>query len=278
MRQGKTGIITFSAEGLRVALRLRSTMEEVTLFIHEGLEKYQPADVTLFSGVSELIASHFGDFVCWIFIAPCGIAVRSIAPHIQSKHHDPAVLVIDAGARHVVSLLSGHEGGANEYAVCVSNLLAAEPVISTTSDAAKTWIAGIGCRKGVSKEIIMQVLDEALQTMSITNQDIRFFATADIKKTEQGLLELAGDLNIPLRYFPGFMIRDIENQIDIHSVVQKRVGLPGVAEPAALLGGKRTKLCLKRVAKQGVTVALARENCWWWESDPEAGKTEPTEL
>ncbi len=276
MRQGKTGIVTYSKEGLRVAFRLQRTMDHVTLFLHVDLGVFYEGAET-FSKVSTIMESSFGDFACWIFIAPCGVAVRSIAPHIQSKLYDPAVLVIDAGARHVVSLLSGHEGGANDYAVHVSNLLAADPVISTTTDAAKTWIAGIGCRKGVCKETIMLALDEALQTAGITTQDIRFLATADIKKTEPGLLDLSSDLKIPLRYFPDFMIQEMERKVDIQPFVQERVGLPGVAEPSALLGGKRTTLCVKRIAKQGVTVALARENCWWWESDPEAEKTEHSE-
>lgn|SRR5512133_1434157 len=275
MRQGKIGIVTYSKEGLRVALHLQHAMDHVSLFLHRDLGA-SPDGSETFSKVSTLMESSFGDFACWIFIAPCGVAVRSIATHIQSKLDDPAVLVIDVGARHVVSLLSGHEGGANEFAVYVSNLLAADPVISTTTDAAKTWIAGIGCRKGVCKETIMQVLEEALQIAGITVYDIRFIATAAIKKNEQGLLDLSSDLNIPLRYFPDFMIQEMESRIDIQPFVQERVGLPGVAEPAALLGGKRTTLCLKRIAKHGVTVALARENCWWWESDPEAETTEHT--
>ncbi|NLD91537.1 MAG: cobalamin biosynthesis protein CbiG [Fibrobacter sp.] len=275
MRLGKIGIITYSKEGFRAAVHLQRSMDNVTLFLHSDFgEIHQGAET--FSKVSTLMEASFRDFVCWIFIAPCGVAVRSIAPHIQSKLYDPAVLVIDAGARHVVSLLSGHEGGANEFAVHVSNLLAADPVISTTTDAAKIWIAGIGCRKGVCKETIMQVLDEALQIAGITVHDIRFFATAAIKKNEQGLLDLSSDLNISLRYFPDFMIQEMESKVDVQPFVQERVGLPGVAEPAALLGGKRTTLCVKRIAKQGVTVALAKENCWWWESAPEAEKTERT--
>lgn len=276
MRQGKIGIITYSREGLRVALHLQRALDNARLFVHTDAGAV-PEGAELFSKVSTLMERSFGDFACWIFIAPCGVAVRSIAPHIQSKLYDPAVLVIDAGARHVVSLLSGHEGGANDYTVYVSNILAADPVISTTTEAAKIWIAGIGCRKGVDKETIRLVLNEALQTAGINVQDIRFITTAAIKQNEQGLIDLCGDLKIPLRYFPDFMIQEMETKIDIQPFVQERVGLPGVAEPAALLGGKRTELCLKRIAKEGVTVALARENCWWWESAPEAETTEPIE-
>ncbi len=47
------------------------------------------------------------------------------------------MVVVDVGARWAISLLSGHEGGANDLAVAVGNILAAEPVISTTSEALK---------------------------------------------------------------------------------------------------------------------------------------------
>ncbi|MBW1926897.1 MAG: hypothetical protein JRI35_06870 [Deltaproteobacteria bacterium] len=50
------------------------------------------------------------------FIAATGIVVRSIAPHLRSKDSAPAVVVLDQKGRYVISLLSGHLGGANAMA------------------------------------------------------------------------------------------------------------------------------------------------------------------
>lgn len=70
-----------------------------------------------------------------IFISATGIAVRYIVPFIKHKSIDPAVLVIDDMGRYVISLLSGHLGGANAMAIKISKHLEGSiPIITTASD------------------------------------------------------------------------------------------------------------------------------------------------
>ena len=66
-----------------------------------------------------------------------GIVVRAIAPLIISKFSDPAILVMDEKGNNIISLLSGHMGGANEMTLYISDLINSNPVITTATDVNK---------------------------------------------------------------------------------------------------------------------------------------------
>ncbi|EGC76826.1 cobalamin biosynthesis central domain-containing protein [Treponema denticola] len=85
-------------------------------------------------GIRSLIPDDFKNRDALIFISSTGIAVRMIKDYIKDKTQDPAVLVIDDLGRFVISLLSGHLGGANALTEKIAKLLGAVSVITTASD------------------------------------------------------------------------------------------------------------------------------------------------
>lgn len=84
--------------------------------------------------VKENFKKSFNDYDCWIAIMATGIMVRIICPLIKSKLNDPAVLVVSENKKHVISLLSGHLGGANQFSIKIAGVIGAVPIITTATD------------------------------------------------------------------------------------------------------------------------------------------------
>ena len=264
----RIALISLSDEGAQVIGRLQAGLAKADIYLHETVSDAFAG--RRFHSVVTLTAEIFDHYDGLVYVAPCGVVVRSLAKSIRHKETDPGIVVVDVGARFAVSLLGGHEGGANDLAIMVSNMLGAEPVITTTTEALKRVIVGVGCRRGVKSEAITNAVQEALRQAGIDMKEVRLLSSADIKRNEPGLLEAARLLGIPVRFIPAEEIRSSGRAFTRSDFVRKKVNLPAVAEPAALLAGRRTRLILPKTTINGVTVALAQESFSWWASVPEA--------
>jgi cobalt-precorrin 5A hydrolase len=120
----KTAIVTFTNQGDKIAEKLNKHMD-----IHLYSKKQQP-DFN-FKEVAKKLMNEYNEI---IFVSSTGIAVRAIAPYLISKTEDPAVVVIDNTLKYVISLLSGHLGGANELTLKLAEILGAEAIITTATD------------------------------------------------------------------------------------------------------------------------------------------------
>ena len=129
----RISIICFSLTGHATASRLEKGLhaEGYAVQLYKK-SKYLEDSITESTGA--WAQSHFAEDDAIIFVGACGIAVRSISPYVASKKSDPAILVIDECGKFVISLLSGHLGGANELAQKAAYLMGAVPVVTTATD------------------------------------------------------------------------------------------------------------------------------------------------
>ncbi|MDD5412756.1 MAG: cobalamin biosynthesis protein [Methylobacter sp.] len=203
-------------------------------------------------------AAAYRQHTQWIMIAASGIAVRFLDGLVQDKHSDPAVVVLDEAGRYAVSLLAGHEGGANRLVYRVANAIGAVPVITTATEALKPLVVGIGCRKGVTAEQIAAAVHQALGERQIN--EVREIATIDLKANEPGLVEFCRQHDLPLRVLASSTVAARPWVTKASDWVQQNVGLPGVCEPCALIASARGKLIVPKTALDGVAVAVVEDN------------------
>lgn len=205
----------------------------------------------------EIFRAEFANYSHWILIMACGIAVRFISDLACDKKSDPAVIVLDEACRYSIALLSGHEGGANQLALDVANIVSATPVITTATEALKPFIVGIGCRKGVSAEQIEKAVTLALGQEDISK--VREITTIDLKAEEPGLLEFCARHNLNLRWFSKEDIAARAWVTRPSDWVKQVTGAEGVCEPCALMASPRARLIVSKTTCDGVAVAVAED-------------------
>ncbi len=120
---GKYKLICFTDAGKKLMLTLGEKLNDRNAFDTENVEN-----------LSDFTLEVFNEGNVLIYIGAVAIAVRAIAPFVKDKTTDPAVLAIDEQGNFVVPVLSGHIGGANDYARQIAELIGAIPVVTTATD------------------------------------------------------------------------------------------------------------------------------------------------
>ncbi|MCD8050233.1 MAG: cobalt-precorrin 5A hydrolase [Clostridiales bacterium] len=138
-------LTAFTQRGTTLACRIASVLGGQVY----TLPKFRREGMNTYSSLSRWTGEHFaaGDDI--IFVSAVGIAVRAVAPYLQDKFTDPAILAVDEAGQFVVPVLSGHVGGANRLARQVAQSIGATAVISTATDvngrfAVDEWAAAQG--------------------------------------------------------------------------------------------------------------------------------------
>lgn len=328
-------MLCFSQKGWETGKRIKEKLKyDCSL---EGKSKYIANAISI--SHTQWTEEKWNDSEAIVFIGACGIAVRSIAPFVVSKKTDPAVLVVDECGRYVISLLSGHLGGANELTNEVALILGALPIVTTATDLNEKFAVdvfakkhdcsifpmniakevsasllagksvgfysdfpvsgklpegvvscndemseigiavsihknkspfkrtlhlvpkivslGMGCRKGKPFDAILKEAKSCLDQQGIYLEAVHHLASIDLKKEEQGLLELAKVWNIPFITFSEAELRNANGEFSSSEFVKQIAGVDNVCERSAVLASDQGYLIQKKHSEHGVTCALA---------------------
>jgi cobalt-precorrin 5A hydrolase len=221
---------------------------------------YNEANVTAdrVSGLFEYVKPIFITGNVLIFIGAAGIAIRAIAPYIKSKGTDPAVLVIDEYARFVIPILSGHEGGAYDYARKIADLIKATPVITSARDAG-IFHVGIGAKKNTDINALENFFFETLNSLFIPIQAVASISSIDLKKNEKAITALCEKYSIRYITYTSEELNSVADIFGLSEFVKETTGTGNVCEAAAYLSSKNGIMVLPKTAKSGATLAIAKE-------------------
>jgi len=193
----KWALVTLSAKGLQTALKVGQHFDSDIYTLEKYLDGERSTDFGEKESQVRAIPGKFKDFNGYLFenyrtilyIMATGIVVRDIAPYLKHKSVDPAVLVMDGKGEFVISLLSGHLGGANEKALKLAEKIGAQPVITTMSDlVGKTAV-----------DIIAMKLDCAIGSFEIAKD-----VTADIINDD--IVSICGNYEINGQKLPNNIV------------------------------------------------------------------------
>lgn len=128
----KLAVVTLNRESIKQAKRIETIYSNVDIYT---MEKYMEPDLLpLAGGLKKSVGSIISGYDVIIFVMAMGIIVREVAPYIKHKSVDPAVLCLSVDGRFIIPVLSGHLGGANDFAEKLAMDISAVPVITTASD------------------------------------------------------------------------------------------------------------------------------------------------
>jgi len=351
-------IIAITRRGVETAVKIKEALCSLKLqcMVFAPKKYDQKGVVPLDKKLGEFIKEIYGKVDAIVAVMATGIIIRAVAPCLESKLVDPAVLGVDVSGRFVISLLSGHYGGANALTRLIADGIGAVPVITTASDVVgkqsvdelarilhlaienpeslaavnsavvngarlvlvltgdvkvpankilgyevkkadsgqqaveivnnfdagvivtkeplpkdklmkpvtilkpKNIIVGLGARKNVSENEIVEAVNFALARVNVPLERVDRLATVSIKKDAPSMINAAKKLGLHLEFLSVESLRSFRHRdLSLDSkMVEQKIGVGGVCERAALIeAGKKAKLILKKTKVNNVTVAIA---------------------
>lgn len=208
----KIAILCITSNGRSLACKIKRSLNDGDIYFinnkrdenslddNEVISKYLEEDVEIYTVKKRLkffVEDIFDKYEYILFIMATGIVVRTIAPLVTSKFSDPAILVTDEKGSNIISLLSGHMGGANEMTLHISDLINSNPVITTATD--------------INKKSSLDIIAKKLNGHIVNFRDNVLDVNAMLVNGDAVGLYIDGEYNIDTR---GFTVLDNSKSLE----------------------------------------------------------------
>lgn len=176
----KVSILVITKNGIKIGLGLKKLSSSWKIYAPSKFSDNESEIYWYSDATSNKIAELFKTSDALVCIFSLGAVIRLISPYLKDKKTDPAVLVIDDKAKFVISVLSGHIGGANQLTEDIAEKLGATAVITTAADVNKTIAVDL-----LGKELGWEIEDDSTVTktsaLMVNEEEIGVFQDAGNK-------------------------------------------------------------------------------------------------
>ncbi len=208
-------VVAITKRGVETAIEIKKALSKAGLSstVYAPKKYKKTGVITSDLKVSDFVKDNYNKVDAIVAVMATGIIIRAVAPYLESKLTDPAVIGVDAAGKFVISLLSGHLGGANELTKIIAKGTGATAVITTATDV-------------LGKQSV-EDLAKVLHT-SIQNPESLVAVNSAIVNGDNAVLVLVGDVKVPVEMISCFEIKkasggsealDIINQYDAGVIV-----------------------------------------------------------
>lgn len=132
--EASTAIVALTQQGVRLGLQIHARLPGSVCYVPRRHRFALTMGAVGFDRLGLIVPELWRSYRSLVFVMATGIVVRQIAPFVSDKASDPAVVVLDERGSFVVSLLSGHLGGANRLAGLIARITGGQAVITTATD------------------------------------------------------------------------------------------------------------------------------------------------
>ena len=228
-------VVAITKRGVETGLKIKAALEcaGISSIVYSPKKYTQHGVVAFEKKLADFIKDTYGTVDGLVAVMATGIIIRAVAPRLESKLTDPAVIGVDVTGKFVISLLSGHYGGANELAKIIANGIGGTAVITTASD-----VTG------------KQSVDELAKILHLTIQNPESLAAvnAALVNGDRLVIVLIGDVKIAINQIGGYEMKaaadggqalEIINNFDAGVIVTKEpLSIAKFVKPFTILRAK----------------------------------------